>query len=269
MINFIQNNRGTVCVGLGVVLVIGGYLYINSLHSQKQVLKTCHTLKVGMLSADAPFMSINEEGNYEGFDVDIAQAIAQTLERNLVVVDMGLPELFVALEKGTIDMLMCGLSITNERLDKLAMVHYQGQGVKSYPLAFWQAIPFGVISLEDLKDKNPTICVLPGTTQEKFLSQFNFINVKVMNSYADIIMDLQYGKSTAALFDSAISSYIKKFPQLKSIEIPLDNFEEFGHGIAMHKNNTELAHQVTDIVKQLKLNGRIAELEHIWNMKEA
>ena len=44
---------------------------------------------VGTTSAYAPFVSLDEEGQYVGFDIDIAEALAEKLGRRLVIKDLG------------------------------------------------------------------------------------------------------------------------------------------------------------------------------------
>ena len=221
---------------------------------------------VGMLGADAPFMSINENGEYEGFDVDIAMSIANMLGKKLEIREMGVAELFIALEHNQIEMMMCGLAITKSRLEKFGMVHYQGDTVSHYPLIFWNTIPDSITTIEDFNGKNAIIATLPATTMEEFLLKFPFITVRSINSYADIIMELQFGKITAAFFDEAISSYMQRFPEIKVLQIPLGDFTVYGNGIAINKNNTDLIKNITNIVDILKQNGTIKSLEQKWHM---
>lgn len=220
----------------------------------------------GMLPADALFMSVNQHGEYEGFDVDVAHEIGKVLNREIKIVDMGMAELLIALDRQKIDALMCGFSITSARLERFNMVHYQGTGVKSFPLVFWNQAPSLITSMEDLRDKNLTIAVLPGTLQEQFVQQFDFVTTKAINSYADIVLELQYGKVDAALFDEAIETYVKRFTQFHVINIPIGDFESLGHGIAIHKSNTQLAQTIEQAIHRLKNNRTIARLEEQWNL---
>ena len=220
----------------------------------------------GMLPADAPFMAVNQHGQYEGFDVDVAREIGKTLNREIQIIDMGMAELLIAIDRKKIDLLMCGFSITNARLEHFNLVHYQGTGVKTFPLVFWNQAPHNVTSMENLRDHNLTIAVLPGTLQEKFAQQFDFITTKAINSYADIVLELQYGKVNAALFDEAIETYVRRFPQFHVINVPIGNFESLGHGIAIHKTNRQLTQDVEQTVQLLKSNGTIARLEATWQL---
>ncbi|MBY0353894.1 transporter substrate-binding domain-containing protein [Candidatus Babeliales bacterium] len=261
---FTNHRRPAFCLLINVMFVFCLVFFSSCNRTQNDNQKTKNELVVGMLPADAPFMSVNELGAYEGFDVDVAAGIAQHLGRTLVIKEMAVPELCMALDRGRIDMLMCGFSITQERLQRFAMVHYQGVGVNTFPLVFWQSVPTGVASMQDLRGKNATVGVLAGTLQENFARQFGFINVKLLNGYADIVLELQYGKITAAFFDEAFEGFARKFSDLQAVHVPLGSFESKGHGIALQKNNTELVGLVEQAVQQLKNNGAIAQFEQKW-----
>ena len=92
------------------------------------------------------------------------------------------------------------------------------------------------------------------------------MNCKIIDNYADIILELQYGKVHAALVDGAIESYVKQFSQFQIINIPVGSFKSSGHGIAIHKDNTKLTQQIEQAVGILKQNGVIVCLEKRWKM---
>src|SRR6516165_3445512 len=111
--------RNSLLVLIGTAVAAGMFLLIRTPNSAKSN-KNC--LTIGMLPADAPFYSINENGQAEGFDVDVARAVAERMGKDFVFKELGVPELFIALQTGKIDMFLCGLSITTKRLEKIAMV---------------------------------------------------------------------------------------------------------------------------------------------------
>ena len=76
-------------------------------------------LVVGTTSGYAPYVSINTEGEYEGFDIDIAKALADKLGRRLVIKDFGsMPALILAIKQNKADVLIWSISITQERKNK-------------------------------------------------------------------------------------------------------------------------------------------------------
>ena len=89
---------------------------------------------------------------------------------------------------------------------------------------------------------------------------FDFITIKTMGSYAEIILDLQYGKVNAALCDEGIEPMVKKIPNLQILHVPIGAFESRGHGIAISRKNAALAAQVEIAIAQLNYHiGNFAQ----------
>ena len=228
-------------------------------------------LVVGMMSGWAPFMTINTAGEYVGFDVDVAKQLAGKLNKKLVVKDMGaLASCFVALEQSKIDMALSGLDITQDRLKKLNMVPYTGEAVRSFSLLFWKQIPAQIRTIEDFKNMpNAAVCAEPGSAQDKFLSKFSFINRKPLPSTTDMVLDLRFGKSVAAILEPQVARRLQKQePLLVSIDVPLpDEFVVYGMGIAIKKNNVQFAENVKATIQALKQDGLLKKLEIQWGLE--
>lgn len=227
------------------------------------------TLIVGIMSGYAPYALTTDAGGFEGFDIDVANQIAEKLNKKIEFKDMGLAALLVALQQGSIDLLISGLCITQERLEAMDMIYYQGQPTTQFPLVFWNQIPDGINSLDDILQKNPSavICAEPGSAQEKFLlEQYPTLTLKSLSSMNDIVMDLKYGKSYAAFLDPEIVPTLKKNnPELVSLSISLPKkFQTSGCGIAINKKNKDLRDAVIAIIQELNNDGTLAALESKW-----
>jgi ABC-type amino acid transport substrate-binding protein len=126
------------------------------------------TFTVGTASGYAPYESLNEKGEYEGFDIDVAKAIAEKLGKKLVLKDLGsMPSLLVALQKKKIDSIMWAMSITPKRMSDMNMVYYHGESETNLPFIFWKKVPEDIKKIEDVaKTPNRVICVEAGTFQD-------------------------------------------------------------------------------------------------------
>lgn len=230
------------------------------------------TLTVGMMSGWAPFMVTNKNGEYEGFDVDIAKELASRLGKNIKILDLGaLASLFVALDQNKIDIIFSGLDITEKRREQLNMVPYTGENIKEYVLLFYKNIPEGILSIEDLKNHpNPVVLIEPGVSAEKYLSSFNFIQKKQLASLSERILDLQYNKSLAMLVEPSIARRLMlKDPELKGLNVPLPPpFQVYGMGIALKKENNELTQKIQTVVAQMKSDKTLSKYEEKWQLKE-
>lgn len=226
-----------------------------------------NTFVVGTVGDYAPFVSINAQGQYEGFDIDVANALAQSLDKKLVIKDLGsMAPLFIALEQGRIDAIIWGLSITQDRLNKVAMIRYQGETVRAYPLMFWKELPVGIRSINDMQGM--TICVEPTSSQDAVLNLYPFITKKSTERVDDALLNIQYGKADAALVEPAIATKFKsKYPQIQLLDLPLSpEFQVQGTGIAIKKNNTCLINQVQTAVNALIASGAIKAFETKWRI---
>lgn len=235
----------------------------NSVVPQK---KSPATFIVGTAAGYAPFVSINQNGEYEGFDIDVAHALAGKMGKQLEIKDLGsMTSLFMALEQGSIDAIIWAISITQDRLNKVAMVHYQGDATRSYPLIFWQEIPANIQTLNDVKDI--TVCVEPTSAQSTVLEKYT-TNVHPTEKVDDALLMLQYGKAGAAFVEPAIAQKFKKsYPEIQILDIPLQEEDQVqGMGIAIKKDNTALIEQVTQAVDELKKSGTIAQYETKWGI---
>lgn len=238
-----------------IVILAGIFWGLNIILFKKPV-EESEILCVGMMSGWAPFMTIDVQGKAVGFDVDVAQLLATKLGKTLKLVDFGsLAPLFIALEQGKIDCIFSGLDITQERLNKFVMVPYFGVGFSNFKLLFWMAVPEGITAITDLVIlKKRVIAVEPGSASEKFLSHFDFIKPKQLASIADMIMDVQYGRSDALILEPLIvNRVIKQVPDLKALDIPIPaEFRIYGMGIALRKDQEMLAQAFQQIINQDK-----------------
>jgi arginine transport system substrate-binding protein len=228
---------------------------------------TTSTLIIGTAAGYAPFVSINQQGEYEGFDIDVAHALAKQMNKKVVLQDLGsMTPLFIALDQGTIDAIIWGLSITPQRLQKIAMIRYQGSAVTAYPLLFWGNIPAHVHSIQDMQ--NMTVCVEPSSAQDSILTNYPFITKKYVERVDDALLQIQYGKADAAFVEPAIAKkFMQKYPEIKQLDVPLEQKDqELGIGIAVKQNNMALQKDIEHAIDALTSNGVIAELEKKWNM---
>lgn len=226
------------------------------------------TLVIGTAAGYAPFVSLNEQGDYEGFDIDIAKEVAAKTNKKLILKDLGsMTSLILALEQGSIDAIIWSMSITKDRLKKFAMIRYQGTDTKSYPLIFWQKIPVGIKNINDMTGL--TICVEPNSSQGSVLAKYKHINILPTEKVDDALLNIQYGKANAALLEPAIAKKFKnKFPEIQILDIALDQEDQvYGIGIVLKLDNTNLINEIQIAVDKLKKNGFISNAEKKWGIE--
>ncbi|MBA3751527.1 transporter substrate-binding domain-containing protein [Candidatus Dependentiae bacterium] len=225
-----------------------------------------HTLKVGLNSGYPPYEMLNQKGELEGFDIDIANALGKKLGKKVFIKDMAFDALIMELQQGKLDLIISGMSITPQRLEKISMIHYQGQPLTELSLIFWKTIPQGISSLSDIKNyPNAFICVQAGSLQEAAMLFYPTIQLRYLD-VPQMPIDLMYGKSFAALLENPAADDIAlKQPDIKVVRVKLPpEMQAQGNGIAIHKKQTALTQQVTQAIEELKQDGTITTLEKKW-----
>ena len=123
------------------------------------------TLRCGVNERLPGFGSVNDAGEFEGFDVDFCRAIAAAVLGDAEAVEfrpLSAQERFTAVQSGEVDVLIRNTTWTSSRDTEVGMdfaptTFYDGQG-------FMTRADAGIESLEDFDGRN--ICVQSGTTTE-------------------------------------------------------------------------------------------------------
>lgn len=225
---------------------------------------------VGTNSAYPPYESIGQNGEIEGFDIDIAKEIAQRMGRKLVLKDMAFDALILALHQGQVDLVLAGMSITPSRQKEIDMIPYQGEPIRSYTLLFSTAVPPNIHGFSDLSKLSGPIAVQIGNHMEHFLRQMEGLDIKALEATTEIVMDVEHDKSAVGVFETHIArEVLQKNPNLKPLELPLPKTNwVLGSGIGVKKGNSQLLKEVNQIVNDLRSSKRIQQLEAKWFHKQ-
>lgn len=215
----------------------------------------------------APYVFIEEDESFNGFDIELVREIAAKLGRKLEVKNMSFDALTIELIQGKVDCIIGGLSITKDRQKTMNIIHYSGAGKVSMPLVFWKSLPGRVKDVKDLAyENNRVVCLQPGSLQEDLFSRYSFLELRRLDSVSDMIMEIRYGKAIACALEHEVArSLKKKYPELKTLDVFLpDDLRDYGVGIGFKKSNTSLAQKVGAIIGELKVDGTIKRLEQKW-----
>lgn len=274
MKNIFVKNRNwlTLTVALGIVILAAmGAAWMLRPGCQQD--GGVRPLRVGMMSGWPPYMSINERGEFVGFDVDVAQLIGKKLGRPVEIIDGGsLSSLFLSLESDKIDLIFSGLDITEERRARMNMVPYVGEDITFVCAVFNGKPPAGVKTFGDLAQLpgGAVVCVEANASNAELLAFYPQITKKELRSMADMVIDVQTGKSIALIAEPRVTRrLLEKVPGLVSIDVELpEKLKMYGCGIAIKKSATQLTEQVGCLIRQLRAGGELEKLEKQWNMKE-
>lgn len=226
-------------------------------------------LKVGTNANFPPFESIDDKGHLVGFDIDFAEGLGKKMGAKVEFKEFDFDALILALEKGQIDIILSGLSITESRQQEIAMIPYHGEPLTKISLLFWETMPDHIKSFSDLKElaqsKHTTVSVQSGHFLEDFL-RGEGIPVKALAGPPEQILDIKYGKSLAAAVDIMVGQKLASEHQgIKNLvlDLPKDKWD-LGYGIGINKARTDLIEKLKKALGELKADGTMAKLKEKW-----
>ena len=215
-------------------------------------------------SADfPPFESRDVEGNFEGFDIDLANYIADELGYELKIQDMKFDGLIGALQSERIDMVLSGMSATDKRKENVDFsTEYNHSGEMFITLKDSK-----IKTLEDLKGK--TLGVQLGTIQEdgakKIQSETVDFELKAVDNSNVLIQELLSKKIEVAYMDEAVAQGYIEEQGLAGFDDPTSSSP--GMAVAFPKGS-ELVDQINEILKEADESGKLQELKDKWLKEE-
>jgi arginine transport system substrate-binding protein len=226
-------------------------------------------LRVGTNANFPPFETIDDKGKLAGFDIDLGRALGKKLGLRVEFKEFDFDALILALDKGQIDIILSGLSITESRQQEIAMIPYHGEPLTEISVLFWQNTPADIKNFSDLKDmalsKQSTISVQAGHFLEDFL-RGEGIPVKALAGPPEQILDIKYGKSLAAAVDSIVGQKLaSEHEGIKNLVLPLPKDKwDLGYGIGINKTRTDLIESLKKAVEDIKADGTLKALKDQW-----
>lgn len=215
---------------------------------------------VGMSADYAPyeFHYIDENGEdvIGGFDVDIANDIAEALGVELVIQEMDFDALVAALPAGKVDLVISGMNPTEERAKVIdfSEVYYNSQ--------------HGILVRAEDVDKYKTFEDLEGakvgaqlgSTQEQIAkTEIPNADLQLLNNVNNLILELKAGKVDAVIMEKPVAEMaVKSNPEL-AVGEPTYEEETGGNAVGIAKNNEELLAKVNEVIKELNESGKMDE----------
>ena len=204
-------------------------------------------------AAFPPYEMTTDSGELEGIDIDVAAAIAEKLGLELQVDDMDFDAALLAAQNGKSDMVMAGVTVTDERLKVMDFSDTYAEGIQSIIVKEDSTIA----SPDDLADK--MIGTQRGTTGYIYCSDdFGDDHVTPYDDGLTAVQALNNGQVDAVVIDNApAKEYVAANPGLKVLET---SYAEEDYAIGMNKDNTALVEAVNAALEELKADGTLQSI---------
>jgi len=218
---------------------------------------------VGLDDAFPP-MGFREKGSDEiiGFDIDLAKKAAEKAGIKVIFKPVAWDGVILSLNKGDIDVIWNGLTITPERQKQIAFS-------KAY-LDNNQIIivknTSTVKAKADLSGK--TVGLQLGSSSETALNadQATVKKLKEVKKYSDnqlALLDLEAGRVDAVVVDEIVGRYnIAKKPGL--FRVLADNFGTELYGVGFRKNDASFREAIDKALDEMKKDGSADEISKKW-----
>jgi arginine/lysine/histidine/glutamine transport system substrate-binding/permease protein len=240
---------------LGIIGLILAFI-LNSIPAISQESKP---LKIGTEPTFPPFeMQDQATGKLTGFDVELLEAIGEELKRPIEWVSLPFDGLIPALQSGSIDAAVSGMTITSERAQTLAFsIPYFKAGLA---IAV-QENNDNIKSFDELKGKK--IAVQIGTTGASTATGIEGTKVSQFDSAALALQELLNGKVDAVVNDAAVTLYAVKEAGLQGVKVVGEQITEEYYGIALPKNSP-LVDEINNALITLLEDGKYEAIYEKW-----
>ena len=156
-------------------------------------IKASGTINIGVFSDKNPFGYVDENGEYQGYDVYFARRIAEDLGVELNFVSTEAANRVEYLETGKVDIILANFTVTPERAEKV-----------DFALPYMN-VALGVVSpdsrvITDLSEltADDQVIVISGTTAEDYLIKNNpELRLQKYDTYANAKNALENGNAVA------------------------------------------------------------------------
>ena len=219
------------------------------------------TLIVGFDQDFPPMGFVGDNGEYTGFDLDLAKEVASRLGLEYKAQPIAWDSKDMELESGNIDCIWNGFTITGREDDYTWTTPYMAN-----KQVFVVANDSDIKSQADLAGK--VVEVQADSSAEAALKE----NQDLANTFGQLLttpdyntafMDLEQGAVDAVAMDVIVAGY--KIKQRNAdFKILDDSLSEEEYGVGFKKGNTELRDKVQGALEEMAADGTLAKISDEW-----
>lgn len=222
-------------------------------------------LVVGLDDTFVPMGFKDESGQLEGFDVELAKAVGEKLNKEIKFqpIDWSMKE--TELNGGNIDLIWNGYSINDERKEK---VQFSNPYLNNTQIIVTLANS-NINSKSDLKDKkvgaqNESTAVDAVEAEKDIMDTFAGGKLITFEDNNQALMDLEAGRLDAIVVDEIMARYYIKERGEDKYKILSDNFGNEQYGVGMRKGDTEFTEVFNSALNQVIADGTAEEISKKW-----
>lgn len=223
---------------------------------------------IGVDDTFAPMGFRNENNELVGFDIDLANAMAEKMDIEIEFqpIDWAMKE--TELNGKNIDMIWNGYSITDKRKEQVNFTNPYLENKQIIVVLADSTIQTkydligGTLAVQ--KESSALEAVL---AEETIASSLEGGKPIEFDTNIDCFMDLEAGRSQAIVCDEVLARYVIKQRGEEKYRILDDNFGIEQYGIGVRKEDTELLNKLNDALDECKEDGTFDQVYQRWFTK--
>ena len=247
------------------------------------------TIRIGTEGAYPPWNNLNSAGELEGAEIDFGNEACERMGVTCEWVTQDWDGIIPALLQGKYDIIIAGMSITEERKEKVNFTTgYMTDGarfavLKNSGLANLNIAGMAKVNLNNAGGKEQaaigqliaamdgkTVCVQSSTIHQNFLEKHmsGAVDVKLYQAVDDHNLDLAAGRCDAILAD--VGSIIDFMESDGGVDVaftgPTFSGGVFGDGVggAVRKEDTDILEMWNAAISEMSKDGTTAEITKRW-----
>ena len=213
-------------------------------------------------AAFPPFEFVDDDGNYAGFDVDIANALADRLGLTLRIDNMAFDAIITAVQTGPGNVVgIAAITITEERAQVInfTMPYFETE------LVVIVREDSDIMTHDDIEGRD--VGVQLGTTSDLFVENSarfdeDQIDVLRLQNPPDLIPALNVGQVDLVIIDREVAlQFINDFPGLRMLEEPIG---QDTYGIVVQQGQEALLAALNSALAEMKADGTYDAIFDYW-----
>ena len=247
------------------------------------------TIRIGTEGAYPPWNNLNSAGELEGAEIEFGNEACKRMGATCEWVTQDWDGIIPALLQGKYDIIVAGMSITEERKEKVNFTTgYMTDGarfavLKDSGLADLSIAGMAKVNLNNAGGKEQaaigqliaamdgmTVCVQSSTIHQNFLEQHmsGAVDVKLYQAVDDHNLDLAAGRCDAILAD--VGSIIDFMESDGGVDVAFTGLTfsggVFGDGVggAVRKEDTDILEMWNKAIAEMSADGTTAEITKKW-----
>lgn len=215
-------------------------------------------LTVATEPAFPPFEFQAEDGELQGFDIDLMNAIGETAGLEVEFQSLPFDGIIPALQAGTVDAAISGMTITEERLQT---VDFSRPYIKAGLAIAVKEEDSEITDLASLEDKR--IAVQIGTTGAEQAAEVPGAEISTFDSAPLALQELSNGNVDAVINDAPVTLDAIESGNIEGLKVVGELLTTEFYGIAMPKDS-ENVEVVNEALATMFEDGTYAEIYQKW-----